>query len=166
MGRKNVTQNADRQREATGSRRSGLSDLPLSSAAAANMPIISSTIPTTAKEPQCTSFRIFCRSSGLRQERIASTVSIKPSRCMKPVSRKGSAAIHAAASIGGSSRRPSAPSASHSAPMTMPTPGRQAVIRPRASSSQVLQGTGSAQNMLRHMTKAWRIFTAFPPCSR
>ena len=59
MGRKNVTQNADRQREATGSSRSGLSDLPLSSAAAANMPIISSTTPTTAKEPQCTSFRIF-----------------------------------------------------------------------------------------------------------
>ena len=164
MGFMQVTAMAAAERTATGSSASGTRGTSPLSLHRAKPHSASSTMPMTAKEPTWESFRICCRFSRSRREKMASQQSINPSRWMQPVSKKGAA-------VSRNARAPPAGSKAgrhHKPPTTNPSKGKQDSIRGRAFSSQIFTGQGMAQNIPQHIQKAYHHFTigAAPPCER
>ena len=112
-------------------------------------------VHTTANDPTCESFKIFCRVAKSRRDKIASQQSMKPSRWIKPVSKNGSAARIAAQMAGSLPKRPVRYAANAQIPPTSsPISGRYTSCQGRAFSSQIFAGHGMERNMPHAIKKA------------
>ena len=152
MGRSVSTASAAQAREATGTSASGHRAMPSADRNTDHCPSASSTMQITAKAPQWESFRMRCRVSISRRLITASHTSIKPSRCMKPVTSHGAAA-HSSAPMGRGRKPPSHAHSAHTPPAISPTSGRHASMRRRALSLHIFFGQGIARNMPHAMKK-------------